>query len=42
MEEGIETMRGFEKFQVLICGGRKETKNFTENDMVSCHKFSSK
>jgi len=30
MEEGIETMRGLEKFQVLICGGRKETKNFTE------------
>ena len=26
MEEGIETMTGFEKFQVLICGGSKEKK----------------
>jgi len=42
MEEGIETMRGLEKFQVLICGGRKENKAFTENGMVSCHKFLSK
>ena len=39
MEEGIETMRWLETFQVLICGGRKETNNFTENDMASCHKF---
>jgi len=42
MEEGIETMGGLEKFQVLICGGQERDKNFTENDMVPYHKFLSK